>query len=265
MPQSKSRREFIGKFSAAGFAYYFGLPHISPDVNELITAEEEEKLFDWSAWEKYRGKVSHPCLTIRNSDLEFARENIRRYGWARDYASRIENKARHYLNLATPDSLVNMIEEATPGDPLWTPCPSCRDQNKPVHPHGLWKWEVKKSDQLQCEMCGEVFPHEDYPENIIIHTKWRKPHTISYYGGETFTVFGYKKARPSFSANIRSRKVQWMANYCHTLAEAYALTGNELYATTTKAILLRFFVLQIAIQTGWCMKAMENMLIWTRV
>jgi hypothetical protein len=241
MPQSKSRREFIGKLSAAGFAYYFGLPqHISPDISELVAAEEEEKLFDWSEWEKYRGKVSHPCLTIRKSDLEFARENIRRYGWARDYASRSENKARHYLDLATPDSLLNMIEEATPGDPLWTPCPSCRDQNKPVHPHGIWKWEVEKPDQLQCKICGEVFPHEDYPENIVFHTKWRKSHTISYYGGETFTVFGYKKARPSFSANIRSRKVQWMANYCHTLAEAYALTGNELYATTTKAILLRF-------------------------
>ena len=240
MPQSKSRREFIGKLSAAGFAYYFGLPRISAELDEFLPADKDEDLFDWSDWEKYRTEIQHPCLTIRNSDLEFARENIRRYGWAKEYATRIENKAKHYIELLTPDFLVNMIEEATPGDPLWTPCPSCRDQGKPVHPHGLWTWEVEKPDQLLCDVCGAVFPHANYPENIVFHTRWGKSQKISYYGGDTFVVFGYKEARPSFTANIRSRKVQWMANFCQTLAEVYALTGKQQYAEKARDILLRF-------------------------
>lgn len=33
-------------------------------------------------------------------------------------------------------------------------------------------------------------------------------------------IFGFKEGRPSFSANIRARKVQWAANYARVLAEA---------------------------------------------
>lgn len=239
MSQFYSRREFIGGITTAGIGCYLGLSNASAGITLTTKSDDNEKLFDWSAWEQYRDKVNHPCLSIRDTDLNFALENVRRYDWAKDHASKIENNAKRYLNLITPVFLAKMIEETTPGDPLWTPCPSCRDQNKPVHPHGLWTWEVENPDSIKCDMCGAIFPDNQYPEDIVLHTKWGKPQTLTYCGGDTFPVFGYKNGRPSFTANIRSRKVQWIANYCRTVAEAYFLTGNPEYANTTKNILLR--------------------------
>lgn len=242
MSLSLSRRKFVGSIATAGMGFYLGLPEAYVTASQLYTKfPGDEILFDWSDWEQYRDKVQHPSLTIKEADLDFARENIRRYGWARDYAARVENNAIRFLYLMNPNFLAEMVvEETTPGDPLWTPCPSCREQNKPVHPHGLWTWKVENPGQMKCDMCGEIFPNKSYPEEIILHTKWGKPQVISYCGGDTFPIFGYKNGRPSFTANIRSRKVQWMANYCRTLAEAFFLTGNLEYAIITKNILLRF-------------------------
>jgi hypothetical protein len=239
MPSFLSRRKFIGNITTAGAGFYLGLSTVYSAIPKFSIIDDE-KLAEWPEWKKYTDKIKHPCLTIKERDLEFARENIRMYSWAKDYASRAEKNAQRYHHLIDVAFLAKMIEETTPGDPLYTPCPSCRDQGKPVHPHGLWTWEIEHPDQLKCEMCGAIFPNANYPENIILHTKWRKPQTISYCGGDTFTIFGYKEGRPSFTANIRSRKVQWIANYCHTLAEAYALTGDVQYAISCKAILLRF-------------------------
>ena len=226
----------MGGVTTASVGYSLGLG--ATGVNGLMTSDDDD-LLDWSAWEQYRHTVKHPCLTIREADLAFAQENSQRYRWARDYAASVESSARRYLHLLTPAFLENMIEDTTPGDPLWTPCPSCRDQHKPVHPHGLWSWKVENPDQIQCDMCRAVFPNNRYPEDIVLHTKWGKAQTIRYCGGETFPIFGYKEGRPSFTANIRSRKVQWMANYCRTLAEAYFLTGNPHFAVNSKDILLR--------------------------
>jgi hypothetical protein len=234
-----SRRNFISKVSMAGTGLYLGLADYFPDTGSYFSFASEV-LFDWSDWERYRHLIKHPCLTVRESDLAVARENTRKYGWAGDYCARVESKAGRYLDMMTPSFLERMIGETTPGDPLWTPCPACRDQGKPLHPHGLWTWKVDNPDQLVCDVCGTVFPNVKYPEEIVIRTRWGKPQDLTYCGGDTFVVFGYRNARPGFSANIRSRKVQWMANYCHTLAEAWALTGKIRYAGTCRDILLRF-------------------------
>jgi len=234
-----SRRKFIGRVTMAGTGLYLGLADYFPGQRPAPYSAPED-LFNWSDWEKYRHLVQHPCLTVRESDLAVARENIRRYSWAGDYFARVERNAERYLDKMTPSFLERMVEDTTPGDPLWTPCPACRDKGNPVHPHGLWTWKVDNPDQLICDMCGTVFPDAKYPEEIIMRTRWGKPQELTYCGGDTFTVFGYGKARPSFRANIRSRKVQWMANYCHTLAEAWALTGKQKYAEACRDILLRF-------------------------
>lgn len=237
---SLSRRKFIGGMTTAGAGLSLGILPAFTTGNGLSLPHCSEPLLDWSDWEKYRSTVRHPCLTIKPENLDFAHENIRQYGWARDYASNVERIINRHLHLITPAFLEKMIEETTPGDPLWAPCPACRDQGKPVHPHGLFTWEVENPDQIKCNMCGTVFPNEKYPEDIALHTKWKKTQTITYYGGDPFIIFGYTKGRPSFSANIRSRKVQWIANYCHALAEGYLLTNNLIYAEACRSILLRF-------------------------
>jgi len=199
-----------------------------------------DPLLDWSPWEIHRTTVRHPCVTFKPADIARAKTNIGRYAWAKNYAAAVEKTADRYLARLTPDFLVAMIPETTPGDSLWTPCPSCRAQGKPVHPHGLWTWNIDDVDHLKCTVCGELFPNDKYPEDVVLQTKWRKPQTIRFCGGETFVIFGYKTGRPSFTANVRARKVNWIAGYCRALAEAHLLTGKPEYAQACRLVLLRF-------------------------
>ena len=129
-----------------------------------------DPLLDWSAWEQHGGTVKHPCVTFKPADIERAKANIQRYAWAKNYAAGVEQTAKRHLDRLTPEFLANMIPETTPGDPLWTPCPACREQGKPVHPHGLWTWNLDDADHLQCTMCRTVFPNDKYPEDVVLQT-----------------------------------------------------------------------------------------------
>ncbi|HEY0669138.1 MAG TPA: heparinase II/III family protein [Sphingobacteriaceae bacterium] len=230
-----SRRDFLIKTAIAATAFTITPRFVLGDGD--IPAGP---LLDWSLWKKFRGEVTHPALTIKKADITRARLNIQKYTWAKNYAENIDRNARLYLHLINPESLNNLIEETTPGDPLWTPCPACRKKGKPVHPHGLWRWEIDRPNELECTICETVFPNAEHPEDIVLETTWKKPQKITFYGGDTFEIFGFKKGRPSFTANIRSRKVQWCANYSRMLAEAYCITGNSEYASAAQKILLRF-------------------------
>ncbi len=205
-----------------------------------LHAASPDPLLDWSAWETHRDTIQHPCVMFKPADIARAKKNISRYAWAKSYVASAEKNAKRYLDRLTPEFLADMIPETTPGDPLWTPCPSCRAQGKPVHPHGLWTWTLDDADHIKCNMCGTVFPNDKYPEDVLLQTKWRKPQTITFCGGDTFVIFGYKTGRPSFSANVRSRKVKWIAGCCRALAEAHLLTGKPEYARACRDILLRF-------------------------
>jgi hypothetical protein len=196
----------------------------------------DEPLLDWSAWRQYRGTVAHPASVTKPGDLERARENQRRHEWARRYAADVERGARAHLATLSDEWLARMVPTDTPGDGLFTPCPACRDQGKPAHPHGQWTWRAEDPDLLTCQICGTAFPNEHYPEDLVFRT--RQGQTISFYGGPPFTLFGYQ-GRPSFTANIRARKVSHATGACRQLAEAYALTGTIEYAQAVRRLLLR--------------------------
>ena len=197
----------------------------------------DEPLLDWSAWQKYRATVVHPASTIKPADVERARENMRRYEWARGYAAGLQKTADNWLAKLTPEWIAKFIPVETPGDTLFTPCPACRDLKKPAHPHGQYSWNANKPDEMTCQVCGTVFPNEKYPEDLVFTTK--SGQKLSFYGGPAFDTFGFQ-TRPSFTANIRARKVAVAANACRALAEAYALTGKVEYAQGAKQLLLRF-------------------------
>lgn len=203
-------------------------------------AAEPEVLFDWSDAEKFRDGVVHPSGAFKPSDVARARENLSRYAWAKTYLAGLERSARANAGKLTPEYLRAMIPETTPGDTKFTPCPACRDLGKPVHPHGQWSWRETEPEQIACRVCRTIFPHEKYPESIALQTKWGRPQTLTYYGGEPFVVFSYKTGRPSFSANIRAHQVGHLSGVARTLAEAHLLTGNVAAARGVKAILLRF-------------------------
>jgi hypothetical protein len=199
----------------------------------------EEPLLDWSAWNKYRSGVTHPAATFKPEDLTRARERLRRYSWAQDYLRGLEEAVKNSVPKLTPEYLQQMIPATTPGDTLFTPCPACREQGKPWHPHGQWRWSASAAEQLVCTQCGTTFPSAKYPEEIVLHAKYGKGQTFTYCGGEPFQIFSYR-GRPSFSGNLRAQKVQYMTNLCRQLAEAYALSGKVEYARAARLLLLRF-------------------------
>lgn len=197
----------------------------------------DEPLLDWSAWGRYRTTVVHPAGTIKPADIARAKENIRRYEWARAYVRELKGKAEAWLDKLSPEWLTTMIPVETPGDSLFTPCPACRELGKPAHPHGQYRWDPANPDQMTCEVCGTVYPNAKYPERLVFTTK--NGQKLSFYGGPEFVLFGFA-TRPSFTASIRARKVAEAARACRELAEAYALTGKTEYALGVRRLLLRF-------------------------
>jgi len=193
---------------------------------------------DWSDWEKHRGSVVHPATIVKPQDLTRAKENIGRYAWARDEADRVRRSADEALKTITPQYIEKMIERTTPG--CTGPCPACRAKGLAWHPNGRWSWSPSRPDQLSCGACETVFPNEEFPETVVVESKWGRGQKFAFMGGETFKVFGYTQARPSLSGIIRARKVAYMTRLLETLGTAYALTDEPRYARGAKAILSRF-------------------------
>ncbi len=196
---------------------------------------------NWPNWQKYWGTVSSPVGAIKSGDIERARENLKRYTWAQDYLKSLQQQTDSWLPRIDAAYLERMIAETTPGSSGFTPCPACRDSKKPFLPHGNWKWEAQNPDVITCNACATVFPNEKYPENVTLQTRWGKPQTLTFMGGEPFQLFTYKGVtRPSLAGTIRNRKAEWMAGLASRLGQVYALSGEEKYAVAARAILLRF-------------------------
>jgi hypothetical protein len=204
------------------------------------TSASRERLLDWTPWERYRAAVKHPATSVHAADVARARENLRRYAWARAYRDAVEGRCRPWRDKLTPEFLERIVPETTPGATNFTPCPACRDQKRPAHPHGQWQWSVTDAERVTCAVCKTVFPNHRYPETVVLKAAYGGGQTFTYCGGEPFTLFTYKTGRPSFTGNIRAHKVLWAGTLCRDLAEAYVLTGRTEYADAARAFLLRF-------------------------
>jgi len=185
-------------------------------------------------------RVRHPATTLKAEDLDRAQRNIIAHAWAKEYAKNAMTTAASAAAGVTPEWLRQMGPETTPGDTLFTPCPACRDQGKPVHPHGLWQWSPDKPDQLQCKSCGTIFPNERYPESIVLTAKWGGEQKFTFYGGPTFVIFSLREGRPSFTGNMRAYKVNYVQSRLSNLTLGYALSKEESLAAAARLILLRF-------------------------
>lgn len=204
----------------------------------MPVAAQELDPTDWSDWEQYRNVDDHPCTSIKPEDLERARANIERFEWAREYRENVVNGADEVLERLSDEYLQQMIPRTTPGGR--GPCPACREQGLPWHPNGQFAWSPDNPEVVTCRVCGTVFPNDEYPETVSVHSDWGEGQTITFYGGDTFKTFGYLYERPSFTGMVRRAKVGYMIGKVWTIAYAYALTGDPTYARATRDILLRF-------------------------
>ncbi len=208
-------------------------------LGTAVSAAPQNPLLNWNPWRGYRNTVVHPALGIKTDDITRARANIAAHDWAKKYRDELVTGLDTDMARLTPEWVESMIPEATPTDRVYTPCPACRDLGKPFNPHGNWQWHPNWKERLRCATCNTVFPNEKYPETVVLNTKWGKPQTLTFYGGEPFNAFG-RMVRPSFAGSIRARKAEWMAAFARRLGEAYALTGDAKYAAACRPILLRF-------------------------
>lgn len=217
-------------FAGLLLAICFGTP---------VSAAPQNPLLNWNTWRGYRGTVVHPALGIKADDIARARANIAAYDWAKKYRDDLVSSVDTDVARINPDFIEQMIPETTPLERVYTPCPACRDLGKPFNPHGNWQWHPNWMNKMRCGTCNTVFPNAKYPETVVLNTKWGKPQTLTFYGGEPFNVFG-RMVRPSFAGSIRARKADWMGSFARRLGEAYALTGDAKYAAACRQILLRF-------------------------
>ena len=119
----------------------------------LVSAQTPAPI-DWTDWERYRGQVEHPVAAIRPADLERARRNVERYGWAREYVQRLRQSADATTAQTTPAYLEQMIPRTTPG--CVGPCPACRAQGLPWHPNGQWSWSPEGRDDMTMLLARKV-------------------------------------------------------------------------------------------------------------
>ena len=205
-------------------------------MSNIISADEP--LMDWSPWEKYRSTVRHPRGYVNARDLDNARENAKRYGWAKDSAQAVQRGVQGHVQRFTDEFIETMIPATT--SIRCRRCPACRDKGLPGLSNGSWGWSVDDPEHLKCRICGTVFPNDEYAETVVLKAKWDGGQEFRFYGGETMKQFGHPFYRPSFTGMIRARKVGWSRSMAYRLAMAHALTGKLEYAEITRKLLLRF-------------------------
>ncbi|MEN6303373.1 MAG: heparinase II/III family protein [Armatimonadia bacterium] len=216
-----------------------------------VLSAQKPPAIDYADWEAHRLPVVHPTTAIKTVDLARAKEMAARYEWARSYVEAQRRAATAIVPVITPEYLATMVERTTPG--CTGPCPACRAKGLPWHPSGQWSWSSDKPNQLTCQVCKTVFPNEQYPESIVLQSKWDPEQKFGFCEGDTFSCFGYT-TRPSFTGIIRGRKISHVTGQLRTLAWACALTGDPTFARAAKAIFLRFAEVlpKYLVRAGYC-------------
>ncbi len=189
--------------------------------------------------------VAHPCLRIRDKNLEIARANITKYDWARKFYDHMVALADHYADRSAA-WIETMVPELTPLHVYGTFCPVCEGDN-------TWSmiWDHRDPEKLTCCHCGVVMTDQKFPEEGRLELP-RSGQTLTYYlrpqekddpkfsTGRNAIVWAGRKVHTSFLGAIRQKKTHHMPGVAHTLAILHRMTGQDRYARTAAAILKRF-------------------------
>ena len=189
--------------------------------------------------------VAHPCLRIRDENLEIARANIKKHDWAKKFYDNMVALADHYAD-RTVAWIETMIPELTPLHIYGTFCPVCEGDN-------TWAmiWDHRDPEKLTCCHCGVVMTDQKFPEEGRLELP-RSGQTLTYYlhpgekGDPEFAtgrhafVWAGRKVHTSFLGAIRQKKTHHMPGVARALAILYRMTGQDRYARAAATILKRF-------------------------
>ena len=182
-------------------------------------------------------------------DVENARRNAERYGWARDIVEGWRRDAEFALgkDRAFFDGLTPAL---TPGTQYGQSCPHCVGRQS-LMGTSPFDWNVTDPDRITCRACGTVYPNDQYPETGVLECP-RMGQTFTYYetpeerahpedrARHALRWLGDRPEMTSFSGVIRDRKVKWAAGQAIRLAKLYALYGDVAYAERAAWVMDRF-------------------------
>ncbi len=198
---------------------------------------------------------AEPCTLYKPKDIANARENLKRYEWARRIVEGWKRSA-DYAMQQDRDFFVDLIPELTPGTHYGQNCPACVGDKSMQGEYGFYSWSITAPDQLKCNRCGTVFPNDEYPETGVVECP-RMGQTFTYYQPPAERALGpeatpeqrrehalrglsQRQQMTSLSSLIRLRKAQWAWGQVLLLAKLYAVTEEVAYAERAAWILDRF-------------------------
>ncbi len=213
----------------------------SSEERECRGRLEEKK----EIWCRSAGEVEHPCLTVKDDNLDIARGNLRRHDWAKTHYEELLNLGAYYTDRSDA-WIARMVPDLTPAQIYGTFCPVCAADNT----YNM-RWIDRDPDKLVCFHCGAIMTDEAHPEEGRLELP-RSGQTLAYYirpeerddaefttGRNAFSWAG-RRVHSSYSGAIRQQKAHRMPAVARNLAILYRMEGEDRYARAAAAILNRF-------------------------
>ncbi|MGE4563557.1 MAG: heparinase II/III family protein [Victivallaceae bacterium] len=181
-------------------------------------------------------KVAHPVGSVKQADIERARENLKRYDWAKESYDAVKKRADQWMAL-DQKGIENMVPA---GDAFFKClCPNCGTQ-----PEFAWAGNVLQPDgkSIQCTKCKMIFPNDKYPENktYTVSTPRGKVKTIKYFEGPDQIAQGENYGKKyHLTGAVNYVKIRQIGTI-YSAAFVYAMTGDKAYAQKVRDVLVRF-------------------------
>ena len=193
---------------------------------------------------------AEPCTKYKARDIQNARENLKRYRWAKDVVESWKSDVEVALS-QDRQWLEAMFPDLTPGCSYGQSCPACLGKQSIPGEMPL-RWRTDAPEELKCKYCGTTYPNPRYPETGKLVCP-RMGQTFTYYETEAERANPQQRAKyalrwnnqpreTSFSSTIRHNKVIWATSQLLPLAKLYALTGEVRYAERAAWLLNRMAV-----------------------
>ena len=168
--------------------------------------------------------------------VHIARENARRYPWAREIVDGWRRDVAYALQQER-SFFEQMIPILTPWPEYGQNCPACVGRLSAMGETGLYEWDVRDPERLVCKYCKTEYPNADYPETGQLVAS-AMGQTFSYYLNDserahpedTSGTHAYRwvtfPVHTSWSGVLRSKQGRWCLQQVLPLAQLYALTGD---------------------------------------
>ena len=173
-------------------------------------------------------------------DIAYARENAKRYPWARSIVAGWKQRVSYAMQQDRA-FCEKMAPELTPWPEYGQNCPACVGRLSSMGETGIYEWDIRDPDKLICKYCRSDYPNPEYPETGRVTapkvgqtftcylTDEERAHPEDRSGNYAFK-WSRSPVHTSWSGIIRSRKAHWCSHQMSVLAKLYALSDEVAYA-----------------------------------